>query len=110
LNRPSVRIPWPGRNVPNARHAEAERHDQAALKFRRALVERHPDIPEYRGHLVRSHKNLGHFVRQIGRAPDAEIAYRTAIDIGERLVREHPDVAEYRNDLASSHDLLGWLE
>src|SRR5262249_3335987 len=48
-------------------------------------------------------------LRSLGKIPEADAAYRRALDIQEKLVAESPAVPKFRRDLARSYNSLGIL-
>jgi serine/threonine-protein kinase len=87
----------------------AELSYRAAIKQWEQLAAEHPQVPEYRRELARSHNDLGIVLLNVGKSNDAEREYRAALKEQERLVAEHPQVPEYRRELARSHNSLGIL-
>jgi serine/threonine-protein kinase len=67
---------------------------RAAIESLERLAGEHPQVPEYRNDLARSHNNLGVLLAAMGKRDDAEREYRAALKEQERLAGEHPQVPE----------------
>src|SRR5207244_5468059 len=68
-----------------------------------------PAVTEYRQELALSHHNLAVLLKDLGRAQEAEDAYREAIALQKQLTTEFPAKPGYRQDLARSRNNLGML-
>jgi tetratricopeptide (TPR) repeat protein len=93
-----------------ARPADAEKELREAVKLFQELVDRHPDVPEYREGLGTSYNNLGRLlIRGGGRADAAEQALREARKHLESLADKFPGVADYSKSLAVNYSNLALL-
>jgi tetratricopeptide (TPR) repeat protein len=86
---------------------EARKAYEKARGLHAALVEAHPEIPEYQSNLATTHNNLGSVLANQGKCQEALAEYRQARDLFNRLVQAHPRAARYRHGLATSHTNLG---
>jgi tetratricopeptide (TPR) repeat protein len=66
-------------------------------------------VPAYRHELALSHYNLGVLLKDLGKLPEAESAFRQALHLQEQLAADFPTVPRYRQVLASCHHNLGTL-
>jgi tetratricopeptide (TPR) repeat protein len=66
-----------------------------------------PTVPKYRDALARSHNSLGNALRDAGRNPEAEEAFRQTLSVRRQLVAGYPGVPEYRQGLAITLNNLG---
>jgi tetratricopeptide (TPR) repeat protein len=80
-----------------------------ALAIYEELAQDEGNDPALRQENGRAWFRMGQIYRQLGRHPEAEEAYRQAIERQSALVKQDPHRAELRSDLAASHNGLGEL-
>src|SRR5262249_18105622 len=80
-----------------------------AVGLQRKLVEESPQAAGPRRELARSLSNLGTQLRENGKIPAAEEAYRESIRLLVRLRADFPTVPDYRQELAAVQSNLGLL-
>jgi len=97
-------------------HSEQQQRAEARERYGQAfehiekLVQRNPDVPEYKADLAGLRINLGQLENDDGH-PDAAIeAFRQAIDILQPLSQRYPGTARYRRDLVATHGAIMALE
>jgi serine/threonine protein kinase len=87
-----------------AHDGDGERARQAyreAVELRVALVERHPDVLEYRAALATTADNLAVFCSDRGEYDAAQKYYERALVQAVRLATDYPKIADYQSELAA---------
>ena len=64
-------------------------------------------MPEYRGHLISSHINLGSLLSASHRLPEAVEICRAALEMAKKLAADFPQVPAYRLVLGRCYCNLG---
>lgn len=67
------------------------------------LVAELPELPWYRGQLVRAYSALEHALAAAGRADEADTAHDEAVALQEQLAASFPNVVRYRAELVDLH-------
>ena len=80
---------------------EARKAYREAVDLRIALVQRHPDVLEYRAALVTTADNFGVFCSDRGEVADAQTYYQHALAQAERLAADYPKQPEYQSSYAT---------
>jgi serine/threonine protein kinase len=80
-----------------------------ALTFYQAFLKEKPASLSLRQETGRAQRRVGDICRLLGQHPEADQAYREALDIQTQLVADFPSSADYRHDLAGSLSNLGLL-
>ena len=73
------------------------------LQTRESLATDNSMIDKYRDAAAANYADLGAMKRQMGRAAEAQSAFRKAIELREKLVRDNPDNADYQHKLTASY-------
>jgi tetratricopeptide (TPR) repeat protein len=82
---------------------------QDALKFYQKFLEEEGTAPEVRHETALAYRRVGDIQRVLGKAAEADLAYRQACALLQALVEELPERARYREELAGAHSRLGVL-
>jgi serine/threonine-protein kinase len=91
------------------RAKDARQAYERARELFGALVQSHPDLPEYQNDLAVTHNNLGILLMALGQGAEALKEYQQARSLQLKLVQSQPNVAAYQQDLAFTHNNLGLL-
>ena len=97
--------------------ARAEGYLLEAKALRAILAAQHPEKPEYRASLARTHSSLANLCRRIGTRPqEALLNYQIGLDIQRALLKEFPtlenrtELAVLRNRIANYYYAVGKVE
>jgi tetratricopeptide (TPR) repeat protein/tRNA A-37 threonylcarbamoyl transferase component Bud32 len=80
---------------------------EKALDYYERFAQESSTDPAVRREKGQAHHRMGDILRKLGRHPDAERAYRGAIELLERLEKESPGEPRYRHELAHARNRLG---
>src|SRR5262249_45999961 len=78
----------------------AEASTREAVRLRRRLAERYPEVPSYQGDLANSLNTLGIVFKARGN-PAAEGSFREAVRQRRRPAERYPEVPSYQRDLVT---------
>jgi len=91
------------------RRGAAEAEYRQVMTIRQKLADDFPEQPDYLWKLASSLNNLGRFLADVGKLPDAEGEYRQAAGMQEKLAARFPGAPSYRQDLARTYGNFGNL-
>lgn len=80
---------------------------QAAVSMRRAIVEAHPEFPEYRHQLGNLLNLTSNQHQKLGETEESLATVNEAREIYTYLADRYPDIPEYHNSLAGMHNQTG---
>jgi serine/threonine-protein kinase len=82
---------------------------ERARQLYQALVQTHPEVPEFQQDLASTHNNLGILLEGLGQRAAALTEYEQARSLRLKLVQALPELHAYQNELARTHHNLGGL-
>jgi tetratricopeptide (TPR) repeat protein len=80
---------------------------EKALDYYERFAQESSTDPAVRREKGQAYHRMGDILRKLSRHPEAEKAYRRAIELLDHLMRERPGQAQYRHELAHAHNRLG---
>jgi eukaryotic-like serine/threonine-protein kinase len=83
------------------RAADAQKAYREAVDLRSALIERHPDVLEYRAALATTADNLGVLCCDRGEYDASQTYFTRALGQAERLATDYPKLADYQSQFAT---------
>lgn len=80
---------------------------QKALQFYERFAREYSSDPSMRLESARAYRRIGEIQRKLGKAPQAEQAFKKAAESLQELVVQFPEAPEYRHELANTLHKLG---
>jgi serine/threonine-protein kinase len=83
---------------------------EKALPFYEGFQAQRPDDPALQPELAANYFRVGYILAELGRQPEAQVAYEKAAVLYAQLSAAHPDVPAHQDGLANTYNNLGNLQ